>query len=140
MPKNLKRVGTLTFKFYIMKRNLLALFAVILAIGFSAFTTKKTDVLKPAKKGAATRYYQFSTTATDQKVFANYTDLGTTLPSDCPNTLKLCWIAVPDENNDNVIDGTDFTTAFNALDVNGNGTLNDETEDNINFSKRATGH
>lgn len=71
-----------------MKRNLVGIFALVLAIGFSSFTSKR----------ALDKWFEYvGATNAQGDVFApnNYTDLGATIPSNPANTLnKLAFIHV----------------------------------------------
>ncbi len=125
-----------------MKRNLLAAFAVVLAIAFSAFTTQNVHkVVKKSKFIADPHYFQLKSGATVETLITNYDDLGTTEPSVCPSSSKLCWFRVDDMDQDGDIDGSDFTASFNAIDNHYNGTvtgsLDDEDEVADLIDKRA---
>lgn len=117
-----------------MKRNLLALFAVAIAISLSAFVAPNRTVQNSTKEyfGATPKFYELKSPSLDQTVFGNYNDLGTDDPGDCPFEAKLCIIRVVDSDNDNDIDATDFASAFTSYDNHYGGTvantLDDETQ------------
>lgn len=105
-----------------MKKYLLGAFALVLAIGFSAFT--KSEAPKTEKKQAVI-YLVWNNTGA-QNLIGSYTQQ-TAIPS-CPDAVRLCAIRIVDTNGDNVISQAEFTPVFNSLDTNSNGTLNDQTE------------
>ena len=124
-----------------MKKYLLGLMAVVIAIGSVAFTIQKPVVKNAAGKYTATpRYYEYITSTGDQTVFSNYNDLGTSTPVDCGDVVRLCWLKVVDADQDDDIDAIDFAAAFNAIDGDfggsANNSLDDETVDLSYFSKK----
>lgn len=100
-----------------MKKYLLGLFAIGLAVGFSAFT------ISTPKQSFRFVVYQ----AGVQTNVLNYLQQPTQ-PANCPNNNTLCWIRLVDTDGDGTISQVEFTTQFNVLDINGNGSLNDEPQ------------
>lgn len=126
-----------------MKKYLLGLFAVVLAIGFSAFT--KTENAKSSN--LVSKYFLY--TGGTQSVFTNYTLDGTgeSLPDECSQSNILCWIKVddvmgdtPNSSPDSDVDIYDFQAVFNALQASSpnpnDGVLDDLTEDHITIEKQ----
>lgn len=104
-----------------MKKYLLGAFAVVLAVGFSAFTTSATKVEK--KQTQVILVYSGSGA---QNQIANYSQ---TLPlPSCPGATVLCALRVTDPNGNGTITQSEFNTIFPTFDKNSNGTLNDESE------------
>lgn len=101
-----------------MKRNLLALSAVVLAVVFSSFTNR-----------VDTTFYYIYDQVNTQKQLTSYTEV-TTQPSHVSGTSKLNWLRVID-HNDGVIDQTEFETQFEIYDVvnDSQDKLSDETSD-----------
>lgn len=104
-----------------MKRNLVAIFAVALAVAASSFTTKKVIYFY--------MYYNFG----PQKDLAGYDQL-----SSQPNHLysalanpTLDWFRATDTNNDNIISTSEFNASFESYDVvaTDNNLLSDESAD-----------
>lgn len=102
-----------------MKKNLLALFAVVIAIAMSSFTTKPflTDVYMIYGGGT-------------EKAFGSYTQQ-TGFPGTQPNVepLTLVWVKFID-NNGTVL-SSEFNTEFEAVDGDFGGTDNDLVSDEI---------
>lgn len=105
-----------------MKKYLLGVFAVVLAIGFSAFT--KSEAPKAEKKQTLiTLVYN----AGLQSQVASYSPV--TTPPSCPTPpTRLCAVRVNDADGNGTISQTEFSAAFAILDANGNGTLNDQSQ------------
>lgn len=57
-------------------------------------------------------------------------------PVSCFGNNKLCWFNADDLNFDGVIDNMEFSMAFNYLDDNCNGSLDDEAESSYTLEKR----
>jgi hypothetical protein len=87
-----------------MKRNLLGLFAVVLAIAISSFTVKRI----------VTIYLVYKPGASVQKQLSNYTQT-LTLPGTVPGGAALNWFSIDDNNGS--ITSIEFNTRFDALDV-----------------------
>ena len=104
-----------------MKKNLMAVGALAIAIAFSSFTNK-TDVQKYL-------VYQ-SGTERDINSFASPT---TTQPSHVIGSGKLNWFRVLDVNNDG-IDVTEFNGAFDAKDIKPAGSPNQLLSDEVDIS------
>ena len=101
-----------------MKRNLLAIFAVVFAISLSSFTVKKFVNV----------YMVFDIFESVEKDVNNYTQQAGspgTFANSSPK--KLAWFRIMDAN-DGVIDFTEFDTAFENLDLTStsNNRLSDE--------------
>src|SRR6188474_848194 len=103
-----------------MKRNLLGLFAVVLAIAVSSFTVRKTTDV----------YLVYKATATVQKDVTSY-DAVLTSPGTITNgfPIKLAWFKIAGDDN-GIITSTEFENGFEALDqtATGSNLLTDETE------------
>jgi len=99
-----------------MKKNLLALSAVALAIVFSSFTVSRVD----------TNVYMIYDGSSTQTLVGSYTQQSPTQPLQQSGTGILNWFKIVDKNN-GVIDQSEFTTRFNQLDASHNSSLNDET-------------
>lgn len=118
MPKTLFRVGSLSFNFSFMKRNHLAIFAVVFSIVLSSFTVKKFVNV----------YMVFDIFESVEKDVNNYTQQASspgTFTNSSPK--KLAWFRIFD-SNDGIIDFTEFDTAFENLDLTftSNNRLSDE--------------
>lgn len=103
-----------------MKKYLLGLAAIVLAIGFSAFTAKKTLVLDKFL------VYQSGT----QKNITSYLQVPAQ-PDPCDNASTNCFLLVRDLDGNNVISVAEFETAFELIDGStgsDNDNLNDEDE------------
>lgn len=108
-----------------MKRNLLAFFAVVLAVSVSSFTVKKTTIF----------YYDFN--SGDQNVRSNYTQTTTSPGTVTGANNALDWFSIQDAS-DNVTT-SEWNGVFNALNAtnpSGN-SLNDEPEQDITVSGQA---
>jgi hypothetical protein len=105
-----------------MKKYLLGAFAVVLAVGFSAFTS--VEAPKAEKKQVTINIVYNSGT---QNLIGSYSQSTGSAPT-CPGAVRLCAIRVVDPNSDGVISQAEFTTIFNALDTDSDGTLDDQTE------------
>lgn len=113
-----------------MKKYLLGLFAVVLAVGFSAFSVKEAP---ETSKKATFRFLQFKLNiqGPEEKVLDNYTLLtSTSTPAACPGAVKVCWIRVVDQNDDGVISPAEFNAIVNALDTDLDGQISDDQADN----------
>lgn len=107
-----------------MKKYLLGVFAVVLAVGFSAFT--KSEAPKADKKQTVVYVLYKTAEAQPQNQIANYTQQSAA-PS-CPGAVRLCAIRIVDPNNDGVISQAEFSAVFSPLDTDSDGTLDDQTE------------
>lgn len=101
-----------------MKRNLLGISAVVVAVALSSFTVKKFVNV----------YMVFDIFESVEKDVNNYTQQAGspgTFTNSSPK--KLAWFRIAD-SNDGVIDFTEFDTGFEALDVTStsNNRLSDE--------------
>ena len=104
-----------------MKKYLLGVFAVVLAVGFSAFT--KTEAPKVEKKQTVV-YLIYNSGA--QSAIGSYTQ-STIAPTCVPPTTRLCTIRVVDPNSNGIITQAEFTPVFNSLDTDADGTLDDQS-------------
>lgn len=104
-----------------MKRNLLAVSAVVIAIVFSSFSGKRlTDV-----------YFVLKATATaDHTLRTNY-DETTTSQSTFLGGANLKWIMIRDDNG--TVSSGEFSTMYDELDrtIPQNTTLTDDTEGTV---------
>jgi len=117
-----------------MKRNLLALGALLVAVVLSSFTYSKLTTV----------YFVYglnSTTSANEKNLSNYSVTQSSQSTDISGSTYIAWFdgQVSDPAG---VTGTEFTTAFEAIDGDYNGTdndrLSDETnEDTDHFEKRA---
>lgn len=100
-----------------MKRNILALFAVVLAIGFSSFSVKKV-----------TNVY-FTYNSGNQNDRTSYTEKSSELTRS--GDQFLAWIRIADDNG--TVTNTEFDTLFEELDTvdDSNNSLNDDIEKTI---------
>lgn len=99
-----------------MKRNLLGLFAVVLAVAVSSFTVKKTTAV----------YFQYSGSgAHDDR--SSYSE-GTAVLAPVTGTSVLAWIKVDDNNG--IVTDPEFDALYSALDRSNpeNGSLNDAVD------------
>ena len=104
-----------------MKKNLLGLAAIVLAIAVSSFTSKKLqDVYLVYNSGTQSDITNYSQTSTTQ-IAIDGTDV-------------LAWLKVSDDNG--IVTPTEFTPKFNAFDTNSNGTLNDQVENHSTIELR----
>ncbi len=110
-----------------MKKYLLGVFAVVLAIGFSAFT--KSEAPKVEKKQTVV-YLIYN--SGDQSVIGSYTQ-STVAPTCTPPQTRLCTIRVTDNNG--VVTQAEFTTIFNGLDTDHDGTLDDQSASSVLLKK-----
>ena len=110
-----------------MKKYLLGAFALVLAIGFSAFTNSASK----ADKKQVVRYLVYNSGA--QTAIGSYSQV--TTPPACDGIATLCVIRIVDPNGNGIITQAEFDPKFNALDVSNNNTLNDETEGGDLFKK-----
>jgi hypothetical protein len=109
-----------------MKRNLLALSAVVMAIAFSSFTSAKF----------ATVYFLYN--GGTEKVQSNYETTASTQIEITGNT-NLAWFkGVAVDPTD--VDPSEFNSSFEAIDGDLGGSdndlLSDESEDHINMEKQ----
>lgn len=111
-----------------MKKYLLGAFALVLAVGFSAFTNYEAP---REDKQPFVRYLVWDNT-NPQNQFASYTQTSV-LPS-CPGSIVLC--AIRFEDNNGTVTQAEFNTTFAALDADDNGSLNNDTE-SINLLKKS---
>jgi hypothetical protein len=110
-----------------MKKYLLGFAAIVLAIGFSAFTAKKTLVQD--------QFFIYD--SGNQKDIDSYIPTPSQ-PADCPNASTNCFFLVRDLNGDNVISVTEFETAFELLDGDLGGSDNDNLNDENEISSPGT--
>lgn len=108
------RVGDhLTIKTFFMKKYLLGLFAVVLAVGFSAFNKSSKA---PVKSTINQAYYVYDDIqAGPQNEESSYTTQSETPLIDCPSASTLCWFKVEESEN--------FIDVFNELDKNKDGQI-----------------
>jgi uncharacterized membrane protein len=99
-----------------MKRYLLALFAVVLAIVFSAFTPKLTTV-----------YLIYDGTGAENDFTNNYSQSTSNPGTDPFTSTTIWWFSVSDA--DGSVTQSEFDdTYFPAADSNSNNSLSDESE------------
>lgn len=116
-----------------MKKYLLGLFAVVLAIGFSAFTKSQ-----PVEKKFATFYLQYNgSIGTAEKVISNYTQVSGTLSTCNLAQNRLCWIVVDDADANGTIDQTELDAFFAVRDTDSDDILSDQAEVASVLEKRA---
>jgi hypothetical protein len=103
-----------------MKRNLLGLFAVVLAIAISSFTVSKRANYYVVYKGAPF--------AQDQ--IGSYNTPTLSQPATASGTTVLNWFRIPDTNLDGIISQSELGTEFEVLDVVNDlaNTLDDDAE------------
>jgi hypothetical protein len=101
-----------------MKRNFLALTAVILAIAVSSFTVLRTTNI----------YFVYG--SGDQTVRANYTETSSAATHSGANNV-LAWIMI--EDVDATVSDQEFIDAFEGLDTvsDGDNTLNDDSQKRV---------
>ena len=104
-----------------MKKYLLGLFAVVLAVGFSAFTVKKVSAPKQAAQFAV---YTL-TTQVGEINSANYTLQPTQPTLSCPGAAIVCWFRVTDLNGDLVINSADVAIRADQLDTDNDNFISD---------------
>ena len=103
-----------------MKKNVLGLSALVLAIAFSAFTVQRFD-----NKYAV---YSSSPSGTDpQTIPSNYT-VQTSNPGTISGTTRLAWIRFADNDLGSDLDQSELNSFFTTYDSNTNLTLDDESE------------
>lgn len=109
-----------------MKRNLLGVAAVVLAIAVSSFTTKLN-----------TTYYMVYNSGS-QNVMSNYAAPTPDAQDAVLGTDILAWISI--ESVDSQIDNAEFLAAFTALDESSiqPNNLNDESEKDRTFTYSGT--
>lgn len=102
-----------------MKRNLLGLFAVVLAIAVSSFTVSRVQYFYLVYDGTGSQTSTGNYLSLTNQVEPNDISGGATI---------LNWFRVTDSNN-NGIDGSEFIDSFEFYDVvnDDDNTLNDET-------------
>ena len=111
-----------------MKKQVLGLTAVLLAVAFSAFTTTN----KLTAKIFQTRYAVYtSTTGTNpEKIAGNYS-VQMEAPDPCQGSNTLCWIEFNDANNDDILDQSELNSFFSTRDSNSDNQLSDESETSV---------
>jgi hypothetical protein len=98
-----------------MKRNLIALSAVVLAISFSAFTPKFSNV-----------YMVYKGPAFAENALASYNQQASS-PGTDNQTITIWWFKA-NAGGDSQVDATEFATAFNALDTDHDNIISDQSE------------
>lgn len=118
MLKTFKRVSTLTFKFYFMKRNLIGFFALVLAVAVSSFTVLRTTNV----------YFRYDGVGS-HNVRTNFTELSSETTKLGSNVLA--WIRIADDNG--TVTNGEFDTMFEELDTvsDDDNSLNDDIEKTI---------
>lgn len=108
-----------------MKRNLLGLAAIVLAIAVSSFTVKKTVI----------SYLKFKTGVSVEKNLNNYTKF-TSQPAVDPGTTTINWFKI--EEDDGIITTDEFNAGFEVYDVTNTNSnqLSDEAEISGELDKR----
>src|SRR5687767_14803346 len=113
-----------------MKKNLLAMFAIVLAIGFVSFSsftksTKQSDMLVDPV------YYIFG--SGDQDDIGNYTTDDEVPSTNCSGNATLCYFKVTDVIGDTPgslpdgdVDFRDFDKVFDNFDTDNDLTLDDQ--------------
>jgi hypothetical protein len=111
-----------------MKRNLLGLFAIVMAVVFSSFTARNMDTVYFIYDGVGV-----------EKDLDSYT-LQPNSPGQLPGTDILAWFRGEVGDIDAPTE-PEFEDAFELIDGNKNGTdndqLSDETTEDSDFEKRA---
>ena len=111
-----------------MKRNLLGLAAVVIAIGLSSFS---------AKFGTIT-YLVYNGGSNPQNDIDSYSPQPGE-PAAQSGTTSLYWISVEDINGVSNIQDSEFDAAFAVLDSNHNSNLNDESEVTTSYTITGVG-
>src|SRR5438876_6195117 len=86
-----------------MKKNFLALSAIVLAIAVSSFTTKRSVI----------SYLVYKTGATQEKNLSNYNQQSSE-PATDPGSTSMNWMKITEDNGS--ITTTEFNTQFEAYD------------------------
>ncbi|NII26715.1 hypothetical protein HB364_16625 [Pseudoflavitalea sp. X16] len=116
-----------------MKKYLLGVFALVLAIGFSSFGTMEK---------LSFRYLIFTpaTGSSNEILQSNYTDNGTSEPSvECEGAAKVCWIRVQDSDENGSISSTEFANQVVVLDTDSpknNLIADDQTPDDVTYTEK----
>jgi hypothetical protein len=97
-----------------MKKNLLALGAIVLAIALSSFSMKKTVNVFFVYDGSG-----------DEALRSNYAEQSTQ-PATLTGTDILNWFKIADDNG--TVTDTEFSTAFSSYDTDHDGTLDDQSD------------
>lgn len=109
-----------------MKRYFLAIVAVILAFGFSAFTiAKKTN--HPNNRFAS-KWFQYNAGPQDDKTsYSLYVPTEEDpVPPNCEASTRLCAIFVNDANSNNMLDAAELSAYISSHDSDHDGSLDDE--------------
>lgn len=106
-----------------MKRNLIALVAVVAAITLSSFTTQRF-----------TSYFLVYSGSNSQTAVGSYSSIiqGPTAPAHLgtgTGAQILNWLRAEDSNGTLSIQNDELATAFATYNTGGNSTLNDEVDD-----------
>lgn len=102
-----------------MKRNLLALGAVVLAIAISSFTVKRVANIYLVYTGGTQKdVTHYNQQTPNPGTFTN------------SNPVQLAWFRASDSDLSGIIEETEFNSAFESLDVTSTSSnlLTDETE------------
>ncbi|NII26716.1 hypothetical protein HB364_16630 [Pseudoflavitalea sp. X16] len=116
-----------------MKKHLLGVFALVLAIGFSSFGTMKK---------VSFRYLIFNPAigSTNEILQTNYIDNGLSEPSiECEGSATVCWIRVDDFNLNGSIDPNEFSSQVVVLDTDSpknNRIADDQTPNGTSYTER----
>lgn len=112
-----------------MKKYLLGLFAVALAVGFSAFTNATFT-----KKAVQQDKYFLYQSGTERDI-NNYIQ-NSSVQSSCFGASAICWLYVADLNSNDVIEESEFLAAFDAIDADHDQLISDQTEDGVDLEKK----
>jgi hypothetical protein len=113
-----------------MKKYLFGLFALVLAVGISAYTAPK--------KVFANKYLVYDTGT--KTLVGSYTPQDTEPTLACSGISQVCWLKVEDLNSNGTISQTEFDAAFEAIDEGanpGDGSIDDDGEIDHVFQKKS---
>src|SRR5687768_11388305 len=99
-----------------MKRNLLSFLALVVAIAFSSYTVKQSDMY----------FLEYKDLGGAHNVKASYFAEDLSEPTEDTGTDELYWISIEDIDDSEVIEQDEFAAAFEALDEV------DENENDLN--------
>lgn len=113
-----------------MKKHFLSVFALVLAIGFVAFSSFSEI------RQVATAYFVYDE---GSKTDIDSYDMQPNAPLPCPGENTVCWIRVQDRTTDanNVVDEGDFNAVIDAIDSDDDGDLDEEAQVSGIFDKKS---